>query len=528
MTDIATLGDGTFAFIPDSKIMGTVFVNCVANVIATATQQATLSLTTPTTSDGAVGNATIVGRPLGDYSCSAESWGLQVNLGPLQYGQTRSIAVPMAIPSLATAKARAAAVATEAPPYLEAKLEFSRPDRTEVRVIARPSPIPQTAPSADAVLTTLRCDVITTGRLAIVEADAGNMDAANGIIHGLVERFAPAAAGTKDNEAAHAALLLLQSDVKGRLSKALSRKERFDRWGKHYVRALLRAHQLQLQTNFMDPGLKSYGGALFGQVRDAGGLIFAALPAPQPPPKVCPICGDAFGLDCTDVEMQRHTESHFGGPPAPAAPVRRTPAARVVRAQTRAPDMADFHQGEGGGCFGRGSTCMVSRVANWRAGFIRTDVTAVQAGDLIRVAGGGAAEVVASVTIAEPAGATLCELPGGLRITPKHPVRINGRWELPVARPDARIIRNTSGQVTNFILRGDDGRLHDHGHVLLVWRRVRLVGPRYQARGHLAQILGQRAGHRGAGQHRCCCWGGHVVVRGCMRDSSGEVVGFVA
>jgi hypothetical protein len=85
------------------------------------------------------------------------------------------------------------------------------------------------------------------------------------------------------------------------------------------VRALLRAHQLQLQTNFMDQGLKRYGGTLFQQVRDAGAEVFKSLPPPTPPPKVCPICGDLFGLDVTQHEMTRHTESHFGGPPAPAA-----------------------------------------------------------------------------------------------------------------------------------------------------------------------------------------------------------------
>jgi adenylate kinase len=536
LSDIATLGDGIFAFIPDSKIMGTVFVNCLSNVIATATQQATLSLTTPTTSDGAaVGDATIVGRPLGHYACSAESWGLHVDLGPLQYGQTRSIAVPMAIPSLATAAARAATAAAaragEAPlAYLEAKLEFSHPDGSKVRVVARPSPAARALePSADAVLCALRCDVITTGRLAIAEADADNMDAANAAIRGLVERFAPAAAATAGDEAAHAALLLLQSDVEGRLSKALSRKERFERWGKHYLRALLRAHELQLQTNFMDPGLKSYGGELFVAVRDVGGLIFAGLPAPQPPPKTCPICGDAFGLDCSDMEMQRHTESHFGGPPAAAAPVRHTPAARVVRAQTRAPDMADFYQGEGGGCFGRGSTCMVASGNNCCAEFVRTDVTAVRRGDLIHVAGGGVAEVVATVTIAEPPSATLCELPGGLRITAKHPIRTNSQWTLPSGQPDARIVRNTSGFVTNFVLKGTDGRLYDHGHVLLI------DGVECASWGH--GLKDEGITHAFWGSERVVealsvasfdANAGRVVVRGCMHDGSGEVVGFVA
>lgn len=140
-----------------------------------------------------------------------------------------------------------------------------------------------------------------------------------------------------------------------------------------------------LKTCAAKTGLKNYGGDLFRQVRDAGEPIFKSLPAPQPPPKVCPICGDPFGLDVTDDEMRRHTESHFGGPVYPAAPVRHArPSTRVVRAQTRAPDMADYYQGEGGGCFGHGSTVAILATSG---DFVPTDVTAVQQGDLIAVAG---------------------------------------------------------------------------------------------------------------------------------------------
>jgi hypothetical protein len=50
-------------------------------------------------------------------------------------------------------------------------------------------------------------------------------------------------------------LLELKSDIIGRMLKALDGKERFDRWGKHYLRALMRAHQMQVCTNFLDAGL---------------------------------------------------------------------------------------------------------------------------------------------------------------------------------------------------------------------------------------------------------------------------------
>merc|ERR1719476_585170 len=74
----------------------------------------------------------------------------------------------------------------------------------------------------------------------------------------------------------------LQSDVDGRMAKALKGKDRFNRWGKHYLRALARAHQLQMCTNFMDPGLQIYGGTLFRDLRAQGDDAFLSLPAPTP------------------------------------------------------------------------------------------------------------------------------------------------------------------------------------------------------------------------------------------------------
>lgn len=39
-------------------------------------------------------------------------------------------------------------------------------------------------------------------------------------------------------------LMQLKSDIIGRMTKALDGADRFNRWGKHYLRALMRAHQV--------------------------------------------------------------------------------------------------------------------------------------------------------------------------------------------------------------------------------------------------------------------------------------------
>merc|ERR1719335_2045062 len=45
---------------------------------------------------------------------------------------------------------------------------------------------------------------------------------------------------------------------------------------------------------------------------------------------------------------------------------------------------------------------------------------------------------------------------------------MNGQWQLPSARPEARTVQNADRFVVNFVLRGGDGRTYDHGHVLLI------------------------------------------------------------
>merc|ERR1719236_157861 len=67
LLDLALEGHGTYAFIPDAVIVGTVFVNSVANVLSTLTQNATLHLCPK-------GETEFAGSVLGDYKVLDESW----------------------------------------------------------------------------------------------------------------------------------------------------------------------------------------------------------------------------------------------------------------------------------------------------------------------------------------------------------------------------------------------------------------------------------------------------------------------
>lgn len=251
LLDLSTEGHGTFAFIPDAVIVGTTFVNSVCNALSTHTQNATLHLM-------AQGGAGFTGDVVGiESSLVAEtSWGRVVSLGPLQFGQSREVVVPMSIPS-------------GTKPYLEAVLVY-RKKGSEVRFSGQGT---SREASIEAAAASALAQTVATGYDVVRKAEAGDT--------GLAQANAIMKSLTEQSENWPESCATLKEDVAGRMTKALDGIDRFNRWGKHYLRALTRAHQLQVCTNFMDKGLQDYGGTVFRSLRDEGDKIFLSLPAPK-------------------------------------------------------------------------------------------------------------------------------------------------------------------------------------------------------------------------------------------------------
>lgn len=424
LSELAVEGGGTSAFIPDAVIVGTTFVNCVANVLSTFTQEATLSLT-------AVGGATFDGDVLGAHAVSEQSWGRAVSLGPLQLGQTRAVSVPMHL--------LRSDDGCDGTPYLEAVVTYSscceassmgQPGRAEATGLTRSS-------TPDALVGMMRSEAVDAGMRAVSAALASKGQSATTEMQtlcGTLNSLTPEGAGAVGADGRRAVvdgrLIALKADANGRMTKALQGQARFKRWGVHYLRALIRAHQIGLCTNFMDTGLQFYGGSRFKTLRDEGDAIFLALPPPKP--SVAP-------------PTPTRTPTRSSGYGQAAAPV-----------AAAAPQMSTYYAGSGGGCFGAVSTVLVVGAAGETT---TTAVADVRAGDTV-VCADGTATVKVVVEIARDASQPpLRRLPGGLHITARHPVRVNGVWTSPAA------LSNTSAsavvdKVFNFVL--------DSSHVMLV------------------------------------------------------------
>jgi len=404
LLDLAVEGGGTYAFIPDAAIVGTCFVNSTANILSTQTQSSTVHLL-------AKGGASFAGQPLGGLDCNVADWGRVVNLGTLQFGQSREIVIPMSIPAGATE-------------YLEVVATYPDANGKEIKCSTKATA--RTA-TKGALAALARVQSVDVGSNAIQTVAGGNW--ASGLeaareIGATVTSLCETPLGN-GNEA----LLVLKEDVCGRLEKGMSTQERFNRWGKHYSRALIRAHQLQLCTNFMDPGLQVYGGTLFKEIKDEGGQIFVQLPPPKP---------------SRQAPAPVRTSTTTASTPAPAANT----------------NMNTYYAGTGGGCFGATSEVIVTSPEGAE---VATCMRDVRAGQLVRVADGGVARVLCAVRVARPTEKRLVSI-GGLQITGKHPIRRDGVWQLPEDTPEAKAVggrvHEHDGYVYNLVM--------DRCHILLV------------------------------------------------------------
>lgn len=90
---------------------------------------------------------------------------------------------------------------------------------------------------------------------------------------------------------------------------------------------------------------------------------------------------------------------------------------------------------------------------------IKTVITNVKKDDTIVVANGQTATVKCLIKIARNAAKPLLCMPGGLTITPRHPVRVNGIWTHPINVTKTKVA-NPSGFVYNIVL--------DQHHVPLI------------------------------------------------------------
>ena len=226
LTQLATMplsGGGSFGFIPDLTMIGTVFINWVANAMVTGTRDSVI-----------------------EYSVNSGS-PVSFHTGPLAIGQPRDYLVQ--IPAGASVKVFSAG--TEIVPVASATSEY---------------------------LLALTMYIAAMEQV-IAMSEAGRTDQAFVPLSQVVQRFA-------DTTDPRVKALLLDIESTDPSEGQIGMAPRYwKRWGGHYMRSYRRAQQIQRRLNFKDPGSLIYGGdeaSPFGQLVVKGEEIFITLEPPQP------------------------------------------------------------------------------------------------------------------------------------------------------------------------------------------------------------------------------------------------------
>jgi len=401
LVEIADFSDGTYAFIPDAGFVGTIFVNSMSNLLVTMARDARLTLQAQ--------EEAAITEVLGWGTATDAEGKLSVNLGTLQCGQARDVVLRMSATALKKC-------------YLAASLEYSTlgGDHSATARGTLPGP----PKGADTVEPHLCRSRFVCGLAKAAEAARSGtkeaVQAGKDIIASVGSQVAASPVAADEQVAA------LLEDVLGQSTEALSCVDYWQKWGRHYTPSVMFAHKLEQCNNFKDPGVQSYGGKLFNSLRDIADSAFDELPAPKVTPAMYRYMGNG--------QIIRN--------PANAAA---TAAAAAAAAPAPRTNMAAYND-RYAGCIDGAS------LAHLASGELRL-VSELAKGDRVVAADGAVADVVCAVrTRCEGGRAALVELPGGARLTPYHPVCVDGTWRFPADL--AKVKELPCEAVYSFVLRG--------------------------------------------------------------------------
>jgi Mg-chelatase subunit ChlD len=430
LKSIAEIGGGNYAFIPDAGMIGTVFVHAVANLQSTFATNAVLELSYP--------KGLQIRECMGAYvdqqqpQETANGWQLSMNLGNLQYGQSRDI-------------------------YLEvdgiAKLrDLSEKEKTQLSIVAAQITYKQsgsaTTDTSIAQRSILDASTLPDNEVAYHESRTRICRFLASIFPlSVLEVHEPVEGDTlldkrdeltlliddlpaqryKDTDPRNRALVedLDGAEPRGQVSLAVRSDVYFRRWGVHYLPSLLNAHTRQVCNSFKDQGPLQYstGSPLFIACRDRLDDAFDNLPAPEPslPPRVRIFSNGGAAL-----------------PPS---------------GHRTAFSMSRYHNPLGV-CFA-GSTPVELASSLKRSVPIR----ALRRGMMVRTPVG--ARRVAAVLKTRVDGETLCRVPGGVLVTPWHPIASGEgkQWVFP-AQVAVGTVKYTGCVYSVLLQRDGDARAH--------------------------------------------------------------------
>ena len=252
--------DGSFSYINDSSMLGTNFVNALANFLANITN---IQLKVEIGEERKL-------KSIPGYSHKNLSWGSIIDIGQIQYGDSRDVILILEpqqnndsedIPSITVAcETHNQEIQSKINSCISSEISLASPaNRVEL---------------LNQYYRLKTCDSIEKAKNFML---VGQHDEARNEIQNLISSIK----SNMDSDGNPFITGLLQ-DLTDQISQSVSNHNWFTKWGCHFLSAIKKAHLYQMCMDFKNPGIQIYGGELFAQIRLDGEEIFCNLPPPEP------------------------------------------------------------------------------------------------------------------------------------------------------------------------------------------------------------------------------------------------------
>jgi len=232
LAELASMSDGSFCFIPDSSFVGTVFVNCLANILTTAAARLTINVTGR---GDQIGPVIDEADNAGTAGLTFSKKGVSVRLGQLRYGHTRDIVLRMRLPD----------GPSRIDDLLDVTASFSPVGESSVPVTIEGAIASPAGESAESVAAAAETEV-QAQRIQAVAAMrvTGGPEVARTALAASLQRL------RQSPQAGDPRLAALLQDLVGEASMAAATEAAYTKWGRHYLPSLAFAHCRQICNNF--------------------------------------------------------------------------------------------------------------------------------------------------------------------------------------------------------------------------------------------------------------------------------------
>ncbi|OAX83670.1 hypothetical protein ACJ72_01959 [Emergomyces africanus] len=271
---IAEVGGGTYSFIPDAGMIGTVFVHAIANLYTTFATQAKVTFRTSGSVQLVQDEGSRTG--LGLYEEPTEDGNLTLIIGNLQYGQSRDLIIRMKNTTVKPSTAKATLTYN----FQGSFKSVVSSEQMLSKASSMPAHVSSYHLSRARICKFLRS--IYPMRPDKEYTIIGDLEEAKKELASIIKEMKHLAYTDEEN------VSLLKDaageEPEGQISLSISTLDNFARWGKHYLLSLLNAHTRQICNSFKDPGPLEYGknSPFFCRCREELDACFDNLPSPKP------------------------------------------------------------------------------------------------------------------------------------------------------------------------------------------------------------------------------------------------------